>query len=113
MRTTVSKSCAPGSAKTQRARILERLTEAAGDWVPSPEIASFAQQYGARVYELRRAGFVIENRARTDETTGERHSWFRLVCESPAASPIPVAGRDWYPDRPTGLPLFDPPVAHK
>ena len=110
MKARDSKSGAPASAKTQRARILGRLTDAEGNWVPSPEIASLAQQYGARVYELRRAGFVIENRTETDEATGERHSWFRLVRQSPAASTPP---RDPYPHRATGLPLFDAPGAQR
>ena len=110
MKARDSKSGAPTSAKTQRARILERLAGAQGAWVPSPEIASLAQQYGARVYELRRGGFVIENKTETDEATGERRSWFRLVRQSPAASTPPC---DPYPHRVTSLPLFDAPGAQR
>ena len=103
----------PKSAKTQRNGILQRLISENGGWVPSPEIAALAQQYNARVYELRRSGFCIENKSETNEETGERHSWFRLVRESPALSPAPVADREWYPNRATGLPLFDAPGAQK
>jgi hypothetical protein len=67
------------TAKTQRARILRLLTDAHGDWVPLPRIMACAAQYNARLFELRRSGFVIENRTETDRTTGERRSWFRLV----------------------------------
>lgn len=109
MKQSNSKTGPPSSARTQRERIHRVLTDAHGGWVPSPQIAALAQQYGARVYELRRAGFVIENKTQTNEGTGERHSWFRLVLESPppVPPPQPIAGQDWYPNRATGLPLFD------
>ena len=86
----------PASAKTQRSRILGRLISAHGGWVPSPEIAACAQQYNARLHELRRLGFVIENRMETDEQTGERKSWFRLVQPSPAVPVAPWDSGDWY-----------------
>jgi hypothetical protein len=95
----------PKSAKTQRDGILQRLIAEKGGWVPSPEIAALAQQYNARVYELRRSGFCIENKSETNEGTGERHSWFRLIHSTASPSPSP---KDWK-DSPklTGLPLFD------
>jgi hypothetical protein len=76
-RATSNKNQAPECANTQRGRILRVLLEARGGWVPSPEIAACAQQYGTRVYELRRLNFQIENR--TEERNGIRCSWFRLV----------------------------------
>jgi len=108
-----SKSGAPSSARTQRACILRALIDARGDWVPSPQIAALAQQYNARIFELRRSGLAIENRTQTDDATGERRSWFRLVRESPAPGPMPASGREWYPNRATGLPLFDAPAVQK
>jgi hypothetical protein len=91
------------------------LIDAQGGWVPSPQIAALAQQYNARIFELRRSGLAIENRTQTDDATGERRSWFRLVRESPppAPSPKPIPGCDWHPNRTTGLPLFDAPGAQK
>jgi hypothetical protein len=89
------------------------LIDAQGGWVPSPQIAALAQQYNARIFELRRSGLAIENRTQTDDATGERRSWFRLVRESPAPGPMPAAGRDWFPNRATGLPLFDVPAVQK
>ena len=84
----------PGSSSSQRARILRLLVEARGREVPLPEIAACACQYGARIYSLRKMGFVILNR--TEERDGVRHSFFRLVS-SPAqvdAAPAPAAERD-------------------
>jgi hypothetical protein len=85
---------------TQRTRILERLISARGDWVPLPEITACAAQYNARIFELRRLGFQIENR--TKEINGVRHSWFRLINQpsavsekqSPGASRLEKA-REW------------------
>jgi hypothetical protein len=65
------------------------LISARGGWVPSPDIAAIAQQYNARLFELRRLGFQIENR--TEEINGARHSWFRLV---PISSTPPAAELD-------------------
>src|SRR5438034_3026465 len=64
-------------SKTQRAAILRLLIEARGAWVPLPEIMACAAQYNARVLELRRLGFHVENK--TERVNGARHSWFRLV----------------------------------
>jgi hypothetical protein len=98
----------PSSATTQRENILRVLVNAQGGWVPSPQIAALAQQYNARLFELRRSGFAIENKTQTDEGTGERRSWFRLVRQSPTA---PGDSLDPYMHRATGLPLFDAAVS--
>ena len=101
---------APESAKTQRARILGLLIDARGGWVPSPEIAACAMQYNARLYELRKLGFCIENHIETDLDTGVRRSWFRLVKELPVtAAKLPEPAPDQKPND-TGLPLFDAAV---
>lgn len=70
--------------QTQRDRILRLLIDARGAWVPLPEIIELAAQYNARILELRRLGFNIENR--TERVDGARHSWFRLV-----SSPAPIS----------------------
>ena len=68
--------------KTQSAALLRLLIDAHGSWVALPEILALGiAQYGARILELRRMGFNIENR--TERVNGARHSWFRLV-NSPA-----------------------------
>jgi hypothetical protein len=63
--------------KTQRGAILALLIQARGSWVELPEIMQLAAQYGARIFELRRLGFKIENRIR--DVGGIRRSWFRLT----------------------------------
>jgi len=76
-----------GSRKVQRSRILQLLIEARGHEVPLPEIAACAAQYNARIFELRRLGFVILNR--TEKRDRIRQSWFRLVSGPPAAESTP------------------------
>jgi hypothetical protein len=68
------------STPTQRDRLLRLLQKRAPAWVALPEIlALHIAQYNARVFELRRHGYVIENKQE-----GEK-SWFRLV-----ANPAPT-----------------------
>jgi hypothetical protein len=95
------------NAKNQRARILRLLIDGRGAWVPLPEIMACAAQYNARVLELRRLGFVIENK--TERVNGVRHSWFRLVASpvAPASAPKPELAKPAPVSPPrTGL-LFD------
>jgi len=64
--------------KTQSAALLRLLIDAHGSWVPLPEILALGiAQYNARILELRRLGFVIENK--TERINGARRSWFRLT----------------------------------
>jgi hypothetical protein len=84
----------PQNAQTQRGQILAVLREASGAWVPLPRILELGiAQYNARIFELRRAGFKIENR--TEVAEGERRSCFRLVltpavpAESVQSQPLP------------------------
>jgi hypothetical protein len=97
----------PTFGETQRVAILRLLIDARGSWVPLPEILACAAQYNARIFELRRLGFAIENK--TEEINGLRHSWFRLAS-SLAPQPVelkdpkPITdSADWY-TRATGKP---------
>jgi hypothetical protein len=66
-----------GQRQTQRDRIIRLLVEARGGWVPLPRILDLGiAQYSARIFELRRLGFAIDNKTATDPETGKRHSWF-------------------------------------
>jgi hypothetical protein len=75
------------SRSGQRAKILYLLISARVDWVSLPMIMACAAQYNARIFELRRLGFRIENW--TNAIDGVRHSWFRLARgpEQPARGP--------------------------
>ena len=74
----------PPNAESQAGRILKLLIDANGEWIPLLEIFKVAKQYSARIFELRAAGFAIENRI--EAVDGVRHSWFRL----PVAPPKPI-----------------------
>ena len=87
----------PPSVQTQRGRILAVLTQARGEWVPGPEIFRLAAQYSARVHELRKLGFKIENK--TAMIDGQRHSWFRLVPGTPRPEPWPTVQQPLFADR--------------
>ena len=64
--------------KTQREKILAILRERAYAWVPLPDILALGiAQYNARIYELRRDGYRIENK--TQPVNGQRRSWYRLA----------------------------------
>jgi hypothetical protein len=103
----------PRRDKSQQAAILRVLLEAKGSWIGLPEILKLGiAQYSARIHELRRLGFIIENKLEVDHETGARHSWFRLIGslteDDPTAAPAPsaaAAGEDRL--RVTGLPLWD------
>ena len=75
---------------TQRAKILRVLVEANGCEVPLFKLSAIAAQYNARIFELRRMGYHIENRTETSD--GTQHSWFRLLKEpDPPASKVESA----------------------
>ena len=64
---------------SQTQRILRLLQEYKGEWCPLYAILHLdISQYGARIRELRLAGYQIENRSER-QPDGSRHSWFRLV----------------------------------
>jgi hypothetical protein len=112
-RDAIQESSDAPKAKTQSARILRLLIAARGGWVSLPEIMACSAQYNARVLELRRLGFNIENR--TERVDGIRHSWFRLLTSPAPPAPEPIKEKsvpadsaasnsdDWY-ERQTGKP---------
>jgi Helix-turn-helix domain len=81
----------PRNVKGQRARILRPLLDAKGAWVPLPKILDLhISQFGARILELRRLGFQIENKTQRDDS-GVVHSWYRLVNSPAAPTPDPIS----------------------
>ena len=61
---------------TQRQRMAALFENNPDIWVPLPDILAMGvAQYGARILELRRAGYEIENKTIT--FGGVRKSWFR------------------------------------
>jgi hypothetical protein len=84
--------------KTQRGRLLKLLLDPRGDWVSLSDILALnIAQYSARIHELRRLGFTIENK--TETVDGKRHSWFRLIRNEPQQA-LPLTGKEnaRYPD---------------
>ena len=70
---------------TQRDRILALFQSRPGQWIGLPEILALGfAQFGARILELRRGGFRIENK--TEYRDWKILSWYRLAPLSPAAS---------------------------
>ena len=63
---------------TQRDRLIQLLRENSGQWVGLPRILDLRiSQYSARVHELRKLGYRIENK--TQHHNGQVWSWFRLI----------------------------------
>jgi hypothetical protein len=89
---------------TQEERILAVVRAACGEWVPLPRILALQiAQYGARIYTLRRRGFNIESRVET--VKGERHSWFRLLPDSPTSATVPSKPVQTWVNRPQATTL--------
>jgi hypothetical protein len=68
---------------TQGEKLLRLLEENVGHWVDLPRILELRiAQYSARVFELRRKGYRIENRVL--HSNGGVRSSFRLLPPQPA-----------------------------
>jgi hypothetical protein len=91
---------------SQRARILRELIAANGAEVSLLDIlALHIAQYNARIHELRRAGFDIQNRV--EDINGVRHSWFRLVSTPTSEPTRPKSYAEVSKDlRDQAMPLF-------
>lgn len=96
------------SQKTQRGKILALLLAARGGWVPAYEIARFGLQFSARLLELRRAGFDIQNK--TARVGKQVHSWYRLQLGSPAPAPelVPASPNPSPPSEAKQTSMFTP-----
>ena len=86
---------------TQEGRVLWLLSAEWPTWTPAPELAKISLQYGARIFSLRRKGWLIENRVRVDGRT--RHGEFRLGS---AAVPSSLELRRGVPPKPAEGALF-------
>jgi hypothetical protein len=91
-----------GGAKTQRARILALLIRAGAGEVPLSAILDLRiSQYSARILELRRLGFKIDNRKQRQDD-GTVHSWFKLIAGPeviPPAAPTKASPLPATPER--------------
>ena len=71
----------------QRQRILDLLSSRSGQWVPLPQLLDLRiSQFGARILELRREGYQIENRTESVKDlfgSTVRHSSYRLLSAEP------------------------------
>ena len=85
--------------RTQRDRILDHLRTNKGRRVASPELGRISLQYGARVKELRDAGYSIRNEV--ERVNGQVHGYFILEAE-----PEPVADAQPTMGTPTAPTLF-------
>jgi Helix-turn-helix domain len=76
----------PVNGTTQREAILKLLTAARGQEVSLPQILGLKiSQFGARILELRRQGYVIKNRIAHED--GKVLSWYRLEGKKETPAP--------------------------
>jgi hypothetical protein len=81
--------------KNQRERILELLKNRQGEWVARPAILALGvAQYNSRLLDLRREGYIIENRI--EKRDGVIHSWYRLVEAKPEQLTLGLPGKQKY-----------------
>jgi hypothetical protein len=69
----------PKTFQGQRGRILRLLLENKGREVPAYLLAEIGLQYCARVAEIRKQKYVVENR--TERVNGQVHGYYKLVAE--------------------------------
>jgi len=72
----------PNKAPTQAVRVLARLMETPGEWVPMPELAAVSGAFAvhSRISELRHpGGHVIEHRQKPIPCTTQRASFYRWM----------------------------------
>lgn len=79
--TSLASSSPKNHRTSQCERLLQLLLENRGRWVPLPEILKVAgSQQSARIFELRRDGWRIENKL-LRVVDGARHTAFRIPVE--------------------------------
>jgi hypothetical protein len=76
--------------KCGRQAILDRLVAERGGWVPAIELSRLSIQYSARIHEIRKLGFAVENR--TEHVAGKVHGFYRLALgvSQPAVKPAEI-----------------------
>lgn len=78
--------------RNQKQEILNLLKSHPNEWIPVYEIAKIALQYNTRLLELRRQGYVIENKL-MEVVNGSRHTAFRLVEKEPTPAFTEIKGQ--------------------
>jgi len=79
---------------TQQEKILRLLQSRPNEWVSLPEILSLGvAQYNARIYDLRRMGYLIENKL-IETIHGQRHTAFRLVTQKQHQLTLPIIRKE-------------------
>ena len=70
-----------GGAMSQTKKVLTKLMEANGNWVPMPFLGtcSRSRNVHSRIADCRKMGYTVENKVERDWLTGERHSFYRIV----------------------------------
>jgi hypothetical protein len=84
----------PDQPSSQKARIAWKLHAAYPNWVPAPSLAAVSLQYSARIFELRREGWQIDNKVEV-QPDGTKHGFFRLA--QPMTYPNPSDKRELRP----------------
>ena len=64
------------AGRSQSQRILWLLAASFPSWTPAPELGKISLQFCTRIFELRRAGWLIENRLEQEGT--KKRSFYRL-----------------------------------
>jgi hypothetical protein len=84
------------TTRSQEGRILALLQEAWPAWTPAPLLAQISLQYSARMFSLRRKGWLIENQVQI--VHGVKHGSFRLAAPNkPVEGPSDVIVRGTAP----------------
>jgi len=83
MNATQQEFKATGAGASQCDKILARLKETPGEWVPMPELyrVSGAMAVHSRIADLRGLGFTIGHRNERREGSRATHSFYRLEYE--------------------------------
>lgn len=67
---------------TQNERVLARLRQSLGDWVPMPTLAMSSGAFAvhSRVSDLRKQGHRIEQKSERKSGSRANHSFYRLLA---------------------------------
>jgi Helix-turn-helix domain len=86
-------TAATKASRSQSQRILRALQAAGSSWTPSSELSKSSLQYGARIFELRKQGWLISSRVEIRD--GVRLGFFRLSsAPTPRRQEIPTTSAE-------------------